>query len=93
MAYTAVKGGREAVTKAAALLERYRTRGACPVELEALENRMSLLIDRVMGEAGFYAPRYAALALKQSEGSVEEAVFLLRAYRSTLSRAYQSLAL
>ena len=31
---------------------------------------------------------YAALALKQCEGSVEEAVFLLRAYRSTLSRNY-----
>jgi alpha-D-ribose 1-methylphosphonate 5-triphosphate synthase subunit PhnI len=46
-----------------------------------------------MGEAGFYAPAYAALALKQSAGSPEEAVFLLRAYRSTLSRSYLSLPL
>jgi len=41
---------------------------------------MKHLVDRVMCEAGFYAPDYAALALKQSEGSLEEAVFLTRAY-------------
>ena len=93
MAYVAVKGGGEAVDHAIALLEQYRTRGGAELELEALEKRMSLLIDRIMGEAGFYAPSYASLALKQSEGSPEEAVFLLRAYRSTLSRAYQSLPL
>lgn len=51
---------------------------------------MGLLIDRVMSEAGFYAPDYAALALKQCEGSTEEAVFLLRVYRNTLSRNYTS---
>ncbi|MDR0597703.1 MAG: carbon-phosphorus lyase complex subunit PhnI [Treponema sp.] len=93
MAYSAVRGGREAVEQAAALLERRRSEGSSPVELEALEKRMGLLIDRIMGEAGFYAPRYAALALKQSEGSPEEAVFLLRAYRSTLSRSCRSLPL
>jgi alpha-D-ribose 1-methylphosphonate 5-triphosphate synthase subunit PhnI len=93
MAYVAVSGGREAVEQAIALLEKCRTEGSANVEPEALEKRMSLLIDRIMGEAGFYAPRYAALALKQSEGSPEEAVFLLRAYRSTLSRAYRSLPL
>jgi len=43
-----------------------------------------------MSEAGLYAKTYAALALKQCEGSVEEAVFLLRAYRSTLTRHYYS---
>jgi alpha-D-ribose 1-methylphosphonate 5-triphosphate synthase subunit PhnI len=93
MAYVAVSGGREAVKNACALAEKCRLKGSRAVELEALENRMSLLVDRVMGEAGFYAPRYAALALKQSEGSPEEAVFLLRAYRSTLSRSHQSLPL
>jgi alpha-D-ribose 1-methylphosphonate 5-triphosphate synthase subunit PhnI len=91
--YVAVKGGREAVEASIALLEKYRTDGDCDVELEAIERRMSLLVDRVMGEAGFYAPRYAALALKQSQGDTAEAVFLLRAYRSTLSRDYRSLPL
>lgn len=28
-----------------------------------------------MSESGLYAPAYAALALKQAEGSIEEAVF------------------
>jgi len=93
MAYVAVTGGGEAVDKAAALVEEYRHSGTAGIEPEALENRMSLLIDRIMGEAGFYAPAYASLALKQSEGSPEEAVFLLRAYRSTLTRAYHSLPL
>jgi alpha-D-ribose 1-methylphosphonate 5-triphosphate synthase subunit PhnI len=93
MAYSAVKGGREAVEEAAALLEKRRNEGPAPVDLQALEKRMGLLIDRIMGEAGLYAPGCAALALKQSEGSPEEAVFLLRAYRSTLSRSYRSLPL
>jgi len=44
----------------------------------------------VMGEASLYAPRLAALALKQAQGSPEEAVFLLRAFRSTLERPYIS---
>jgi alpha-D-ribose 1-methylphosphonate 5-triphosphate synthase subunit PhnI len=93
LAYVAVKGGGEAVDHAAALVEASRLKGEAGVEPEALENRMSLLIDRIMGEAGFYAPHYASLALKQSEGSPEEAVFLLRAYRSTLTRAYHSIPL
>jgi alpha-D-ribose 1-methylphosphonate 5-triphosphate synthase subunit PhnI len=93
MAYVAVSGGGEAVDQASALIDEYRGRGESAVMPDALENRMSLLIDRIMGEAGFYAPHYASLALIQSEGSPEEAVFLLRAYRSTLTRAYQSLPL
>ncbi len=91
MAYVAVAGGREAIEKSIELLSLYRTGGTKNIEIEAIRDRMSLLIDKVMGEAGFYAPDYAALALKQSEGSLEEAVFLLRAYRSTLSRNYCSL--
>jgi alpha-D-ribose 1-methylphosphonate 5-triphosphate synthase subunit PhnI len=91
MAYAAVKGGREAVAESIRLLEKYRTTGQEDLDLESLEKGMALLIDRIMGEAGFYAPAYAALALKQSAGSPEEAVFLLRAYRSTLSRSYLSL--
>jgi alpha-D-ribose 1-methylphosphonate 5-triphosphate synthase subunit PhnI len=91
MAYAAVKGGREAVAESIRLLEKYRAAGSAEMKSETLEKGMTLLIDRIMGEAGFYAPSYAALALKQSAGSPEEAVFLLRAYRSTLSRSYLSL--
>jgi alpha-D-ribose 1-methylphosphonate 5-triphosphate synthase subunit PhnI len=93
MAYSAVKGGQEAVAESIRLLEKYRAAAQTDLDLAALEKGMVLLIDRIMGEAGFYAPAYAALALKQSAGSPEEAVFLLRAYRSTLSRSYVSLPL
>lgn len=88
MAYVAVSGGKEAIEESIKLLDFYRSATKKDLDLEAIENKMSLLVDRVMSEAGFYSKRYAALALKQSEGAVEEAVFLLRAYRSTLTRNY-----
>lgn len=88
MAYVAVSGGKEAIEESIKLLSYYKSGTDKDVDLEALENKFSLLIDRVMGEAGLYARRYAALALRQCEGAVEEAVFLLRAYRSTLTRNY-----
>lgn len=90
MAYVAVSGGKEAIEASIELLRYYRSGCERDLELEVIEEEMSLLVDRIMGEAGFYSKRYAALALKQCEGCVEEAVFLLRAYRSTLTRKYYS---
>ena len=90
MGYVAVTGGQEAIQASIQLLKEYRSKGERPVDLQVLRDRMGLLIDRIMSEAGLYAPDYAALALKQCEGSPEEAVFLLRAYRSTLARNYAS---
>lgn len=90
MAYVAVSGGKDAIEASIRLLDYYRSGTAKDLELEAIENKMSLLIDRVMSEAGLYTKSYAALALKQCEGSIEEAVFLLRAYRSTLTRNHYS---
>ncbi|MCL1829486.1 MAG: carbon-phosphorus lyase complex subunit PhnI [Oscillospiraceae bacterium] len=88
MAYVAVSGGREAIEESIRLLDYYKSGTDKDVEVEAVENKLSLLVDRVMSEAGLYSKTYAALALKQCEGSIEEAVFLLRAYRSTLTRNY-----
>lgn len=88
MAYVAVSGGKEAIEASINLLDYYRSGTVKDIEIEAIENKLSLLVDRVMGEAGLYSKTYAALALKQCEGSVDEAVFLLRAYRSTLARNY-----
>lgn len=90
MAYVAVSGGEEAIEASIKLLEYYRSGSEKDLELETIEHKLSLLVDRVMSEAGLYSPRYAALALKQCEGSAEEAVFLLRAYRSTLKRSYDT---
>lgn len=90
MAYVAVSGGQEAIEESVQLLKYYRSGGTADLELESIRDKMRLLVDRVMAEAGLYAPDYAALALKQCEGSPEEAVFILRAYRSTLARNHYS---
>lgn len=89
MAYVAVTGGKEAIEQSLKLLEIFRESGE-DISISCIKENMGLLIDKIMSEAGFYSREYAALALKQCEGSVEEAVFLLRAYRSTLPRNYYS---
>ena len=88
MAYVAVSGGKEAIEESIKLLDYYRSSTEEDITVEAIADQLSLLVDRVMGEAGLYSKTYAALALRQCEGSMEEAVFLLRAYRSTLTRNY-----
>ncbi|WP_158737053.1 carbon-phosphorus lyase complex subunit PhnI [Alteribacillus sp. YIM 98480] len=91
MGYVAVTGGQEAIEQADNLSLFYRTRNVSTLlNPEMIENQMRLLVDRVMGEGGLYAPEYAAIALKQAEGDPLEAVFLMRAYRSTLTRNYYS---
>lgn len=91
MGYVAVKGGEEAIANAAKLVEYFRLRGGtAPIEARQIRTQMRLLVDKVMGEGSLYAPDHAALALKQMEGDVFEAAFLLRAYRATLSRRFYS---
>lgn len=84
MAYTAVKGGEEAI-KAAERLEHAKAEGS-GLTPEAVLEGMRYAVDQVMGEAGLYAPRLAARAVVQAQGDLAEAAFLLRAYRSTLPR-------
>ncbi len=47
---------------------------------------MSYAVDRVMAEGSLYDRELAALALKQTGGEMIEAIFLARAYRTTLPR-------
>jgi Uncharacterized enzyme of phosphonate metabolism len=54
--------------------------------LDQIQNQMSLAVDRVMAEGSLYDKELAALAIKQSRGDLVEAIFLLRAYRTTLPR-------
>ncbi len=91
MGYVAVTGGEKAIEHASELVNYYRLKETEQLlSPKQIESQMRLLIDRVMGEGGLYAPEYAALALKQAEGDPAEAAFLLRAYRSTLPRNYYS---
>jgi len=86
--YVAVKGGEKAIAAAHDLLAHDR-RGdpAVPaISVEQIENQLGLAIDRVMAEGALYDRRLAALAIKQAAGDLVEAIFLLRAYRTTLPR-------
>jgi alpha-D-ribose 1-methylphosphonate 5-triphosphate synthase subunit PhnI len=86
--YVAVKGGERAIENAHRLLaEERRGDPSIPeISLEQIKGQMSLAVDRVMTEGSIYDPELAALALKQARGDQVEAVFLLRAYRTTLPR-------
>lgn len=91
MGYVAVKGGSEAIENAKHLVEFYRLREeTSPITIQQLKSQFRLAIDKIMGEGSFYAPEYGALALKQVEGDILEAAFVMRAYRATLSRNYYS---
>ena len=91
MGYIAVKGGTEAIHNAGELAEFYRVKGeTSPIDIKQIREQMRLAIDKVMGEGGIYAPEYAAIALKQAEGDVFEAAFILRAFRTTLQRNFYS---
>ena len=85
--YVAVKG-RKAIEAAHQLQEQLR-RGddALPaIGAEQIEQQLGLAVDRVMTEGGIYDRELAALAIKQASGDLVEAIFLLRAYRTTLPR-------
>ena len=86
--YVAVKGGEAAIDNAHRLLAEARRGDPAIPELSVAQIRaqMALLVDRVMTEGSLYDPDLAALALKQARGDVVEAVFLVRAYRTTLPR-------
>jgi alpha-D-ribose 1-methylphosphonate 5-triphosphate synthase subunit PhnI len=91
MGYVAVKGGQDAISNAAELVEYYRWRERPqPIDMRQFRPQFRLLIDKVMGEGSLYAPEHAAIALQQVEGDVFEAAFILRAYRATLQRRYYS---
>ncbi|HBP31441.1 MAG TPA: carbon-phosphorus lyase complex subunit PhnI [Advenella kashmirensis] len=86
--YVAVKGGETAIENAHRLLDQKR-RGATdvpPLSLTQIAQQMPLAVARVMSEGSLYDRELAALAIKQSAGDLLEAIFLLRAYRTTLSR-------
>jgi alpha-D-ribose 1-methylphosphonate 5-triphosphate synthase subunit PhnI len=93
MAYVAVKGGEQAIDAAHAwLAEERRGDTAVPdVSLAQIEQQLGRAVDRAMGEGSLYDRELAALAVKQAQGDLIEAAFLLRAYRTTLPRFAYSL--
>lgn len=88
MAYVAVKGGTEAIEESIKRLTFERIQSQELLEVKTIMATMRGMVDQVMSESSLYSEFLAALAIKQSEGNMEEAVFLLRAHRSTLPRTY-----
>lgn len=89
------KGGEKAIDAAHALQESRRRGDTDLPELSVaqIEQQLNLAVDRVMTEGGIADRELAALALKQASGDNVEAIFLLRAYRTTLAKLAVSEAL
>ncbi|WP_331375322.1 carbon-phosphorus lyase complex subunit PhnI [Sinorhizobium chiapasense] len=88
MAYVAVKGGEQAILNSHRLVAEDR-RGDPEVpalNVSQIAEQLGLAVDRVMCEGSVYDRELAALALKQAQGDAVEAIFLLRAFRTTLPR-------
>lgn len=86
--YVAVKGGETAIANAHRLLadRRRGDRSVPSLTIEQILKQLALAVARVMAEASLYDEKLAALAIKQARGDMIEAIFLLRAYRTTLPR-------
>lgn len=85
MAYVATRGGEHAIQQSEQLFHELRG-PVTPDFIQAVMQTLPYLVDRVMSEAGLYAPELAALAIAQSGGDLYESVLLLRAYCSTQPR-------
>ncbi|MGB3315144.1 MAG: carbon-phosphorus lyase complex subunit PhnI [Albidovulum sp.] len=86
--YVATKGGERAIDAAHQwLAEERRGDPAVPdLTIAQIREQMTLAVNRVMAEGSLYDPDLAALAIKQARGDLIEAIFLIRAYRTTLPR-------
>ena len=86
--YVAVKGGERAIDAAHDWLADARRgdRDVPELTIDQIREQMAIAVARVMAEGSLYDPDLAALAIKQARGDMIEAVFLVRAYRTTLPR-------
>ena len=86
--YVAVKGGERAIANAHQWLGEMRRGDTLfdALSLDQIREQLALSVARVMAEGSLYDPNLAALAIKQARGDLIEAIFLIRAYRTTLPR-------
>src|SRR3954466_2365974 len=86
--YVAVTGGEAAIANAHRLLadRRRGDRNVPALRLDQIIEQLGLAVDRTMGEGSLYDRELAALAIVQARGDLIEAIFLVRAYRTTLPR-------
>ena len=86
--YVATKGGERAIEHAHEWLAETRRGdpGVAELSIDQIREQLALAVDRVMAEGSLHDPDLAALAIKQARGDLIEAIFLIRAYRTTLPR-------
>ena len=86
--YVSVKGGEKAIENAhKQLAEERRGDPSVPeILVDQISEQLELAVDRVMTEGSLYDRDLAAIAIKQARGDMIEAIFLLRASRTTLAR-------
>ena len=84
--YVAAKGGEEAIAAAHRWLAEERRGSGALLDVEQIASQLALSVARVMSEGSLHDPDLAALAVRQARGDLIEAVFLIRAYRTTLPR-------
>ncbi len=86
--YVAVKGGEKAVKNSQRLVAEKRRgdTGVQKISMDQIANQLGLGVDRVMAEGSLYDVTAAAMAIQQAQGDMTEAVFLVRAFRTTLKR-------
>jgi alpha-D-ribose 1-methylphosphonate 5-triphosphate synthase subunit PhnI len=85
---TTIRGGERAIHASHARLAEQR-RGdpkLRDISVVQVSEQLSLGVDRVMCEGALYDRKLAALAIKQAQGDLVEAIFLVRAFRTTLRR-------
>lgn len=90
--YVAVKGGERAILNTHKLIaeERRGSKETPELTITQIKEQMAYAVDRVMTEGSLYDCDLAALAIKQARGDLVEAIFLLRAFRTTLPRLANS---
>jgi alpha-D-ribose 1-methylphosphonate 5-triphosphate synthase subunit PhnI len=90
MAYVAVRGGEAAIDASIERLKYERLASRLSIDTDHIEGCLLALVEQIMSEGSLYSRPLSALALKQAEGNPEEAVFIVRAFRSTLQRSFYS---
>lgn len=86
--YVAVKGGEWAIDNAHQwLAEEWRgEKTVAELVIAQIREQLALAVNRVMAKGSLDDPDLVALAIKQARGDLKKAVFLIRAYRTTLPR-------
>ncbi len=86
--YVATRGGEAAIAEAHSLLRSMgeARSGSEWLSVDQIRDQLRFLVSRVMTEGSVYDEDLAARAIRQAQGDLVEATFLVRAFRATVPR-------